>query len=61
MQTDKLRKAGRSADRQELALDSRRPRRYALAQLLAQWNSRVRRSPEEREWLDGKPKGRELA
>jgi antitoxin ChpS len=34
--------------------------RYTLDELLAQCNSKARRSKEEREWLDDKPTGREF-
>jgi antitoxin component of MazEF toxin-antitoxin module len=38
----------------------KRRRRYSLDELLAQHKSNQRRSAAEREWLSGKPVGREL-
>jgi len=43
------------------AIRKRRERsRYTLDELLAHCNSRAARTQEDREWLGGKPVGREL-
>jgi antitoxin ChpS len=42
-----------------VAAPQRRPR-YTLDELLAQCRPRAARTREEREWLSGKPAGREL-
>jgi antitoxin ChpS len=47
-------KAGR------LVVDPRTRRRYSLDELLAQCNPGARRSGDERDWLAGRPVGREL-
>ena len=47
-------KAGR------LVIDPKKRRRYSLDELLAQCKPSVRRSREDRRWLDGPPVGREL-
>lgn len=43
-----------------LVLEGRRRKRYALDELLAQCAPKTRRSAEERRWLAGPAKGREL-
>ena len=56
MYTANLRKVrGRKA-----AMASRKRRRYTLTELLAQCNSKARRTKGEREWLDSKSVGGEL-
>ena len=47
-------KAGR------LVVDPKRRRRYSLDELLAQCKPSARRSREDRDWLAGRPAGREL-
>jgi antitoxin ChpS len=47
-------KAGR------LVVEPKKRRRYSLDELLAQCKPSARRSPEDRDWLAGKPVGREL-
>ena len=47
-------KAGR------LVVDPKRRRRYSLDELLAQCKPSARRSREDRDWVAGKPAGREL-
>ncbi len=47
-------KAGR------LVVDPNRRRRYSLDELLAQCKPAARRSREDRDWMAGKPVGREL-
>ena len=43
-----------------LVVQPRQRPRYTLDELLAQCNPKVRRTKEEREWLDSKPVGDEL-
>ena len=43
-----------------LVVEPQQRRRYTLKQLLAQCDPKARRGKAEREWLDGKPVGREL-
>jgi len=43
-----------------LVVEPQQRPRYTLDELLAECNPRVRRSREEREWLDDQPAGREL-
>ncbi|HXJ93967.1 MAG TPA: antitoxin [Terriglobia bacterium] len=43
-----------------LVVEPRNRPRYTLDQLLARCNPKVRRSKNEREWLNGKPVGNEL-
>ncbi|HEX5230245.1 MAG TPA: antitoxin [Bryobacteraceae bacterium] len=43
-----------------LVVEPRRRPRYTLQELLAQCNSKARRSREDREWLSNKAAGREL-
>ena len=43
-----------------LVVEPQRKRRYTLDELLAKCNPKARRSKEDREWLSGKPAGREL-
>ena len=47
-------KAGR------LVVDPKKRRRYSLDELLAQCKPSVRHSRQDRDWLAGKPVGREL-
>ena len=47
-------KAGR------LVVDPKRRRRYSLDELLAQRRPSARRAREDRDWVAGKPAGREL-
>ena len=47
-------KAGR------LVVDPKRRRRYSLDELLAQCKPSARRARQDRDWLAGKPVGREL-
>jgi antitoxin ChpS len=47
-------KAGR------LVVDPRKRRRYSLDELLAQCKPAARRSRQDRDWLMGRPTGREL-
>ena len=43
-----------------LVIEPRQRPRYTLDELLAQCNRKARRGPQEREWLNGAPAGREL-
>ena len=43
-----------------LVVDPQKRRRYGLDELLAECNSRARRAKGQRDWLRGKPVGREL-
>ena len=43
-----------------LVVEPQQRPRYTLDELLAQCNPKAPRSREEQEWLDDKPKGREL-
>jgi antitoxin ChpS len=53
-------KVGLTIKRGRLVVEPPKRRRYTLDELLAQCNSKSRRTKEEREWLDNKPVGREL-
>lgn len=44
----------------KLVVDPQKRRRYSLDELLAQCKPSARRSREDRDWLGGKPAGREL-
>jgi antitoxin ChpS len=43
-----------------LVVDPKRRRRYSVDELLAQCKPSARRSRQDRDWLAGKPVGREL-
>lgn len=49
-----------SVESGRLVAEPRRRPRYTLDELLAQCHPRAARGGEEREWLSGKPAGREL-
>jgi antitoxin ChpS len=53
-------KVGLAVERGRLVVERDRRPRYTLDELLAQCNSKARRSKQEREWLAGGPAGREL-
>jgi len=53
-------KVGIAIERGRLVVEPTKRPRYTLDELLAQCNSKARRTKEEREWLDNKPVGREL-
>ena len=53
-------KVGLVVERDRLVVAPQKRPRYTLDELLAQCRPRTRRSKEEREWLKGKPAGREL-
>lgn len=53
-------KVGLAVQSGRLVVEPQQRPRYTLEELLAQCNPQARRSKEEREWLDGKPVGREL-
>jgi antitoxin ChpS len=58
-------KVGLAIERGRLVVEPQKRRRYTLDELLAQCNPKVRRknvrrSKQEREWLDSKPVGDEL-
>ena len=53
-------KVGITVQTGRLVVEPRARRRYTLAELLAQCDRKARRSRQEREWLRGKPVGREL-
>ncbi len=51
---------GLAIDRGRLVVERQKRPRYTLTELLAQCDSKARRTKEEREWLRNKPVGREL-
>ena len=53
-------KVGVAIERGRLVVKPPKRLRYILVELLAQCDSKVRPTKEEREWLDSKPVGREL-
>jgi antitoxin ChpS len=53
-------KVGLAVQSGRLVVEPQRRPRYTLDELLAQCNPKARRSKQERQWLDGKPAGREL-
>ena len=53
-------KVGIAIERGRLVVEPPKRPRYTLAELLAQCDSKARRTRKEREWLDNKPVGREL-
>jgi len=53
-------KVGIAVERGRLIVEPRQRPRYTLDELLAQRNPKGRRTKQEREWLGGKPAGREL-
>jgi antitoxin ChpS len=53
-------KVGLTVQRGRLVVEPRQRQRYTLDELLAQCHPRASRSREDREWLGGKPAGREL-
>jgi antitoxin ChpS len=53
-------KVGIAIESGRLVVDPQPRPRYTLNELLSQCNPQARRTKEEREWLDGKPVGREL-
>ena len=53
-------KVGIAIERGRLVVEPPKRPRYTLDELLAQCNSKARRTKKEREWLDNKPVGREL-
>ena len=53
-------KVGIAIERGRLVVEPPKRPRYTLDELLAQCDSKARRTKEERQWLDDKPAGREL-
>jgi len=53
-------KLGIAIERDRLVLEAPKRARYTLDELLAQCDSKARRTKEDREWLDNQPVGREL-
>ena len=53
-------KVGLAIERGRLVVEAPKRPRYTLDELVAQCDSKARRTKEEREWLDNKPVGREL-
>ena len=53
-------KVGIAIERGRLVVEPPKRPRYTLDELLAQCDSKARRTKQEREWLDSKPVGREL-
>jgi antitoxin ChpS len=53
-------KVGLAVQSGRLVVEPQRRPRYTLDELLAQCNPKARRTKKEREWLAGKPAGREL-
>ena len=53
-------KVGISVRNGQLVVEPQRRPIYTLDELLAQCDSRARRGKQEREWLEGKPVGREI-
>jgi antitoxin ChpS len=53
-------KVGLAVDRGRLVVEPQQRPRYTLAELLAQCDTKPRRTKEEREWFESKPVGGEL-
>jgi len=53
-------KVGITAESGRLVVEPQRLPRYTLDELLAQCNPKAKRTRQEREWLDSKPRGAEL-
>ena len=53
-------KLGIAIERGRLVLEPAKRPRHTLDELLAQCDSKARRTKEDREWLDNQPVGREL-
>jgi antitoxin ChpS len=53
-------KVGIAIERGRLVVEPPKRPRYTLDELLAQCDSKARRTKEDREWLDNKPVGQEL-
>ena len=53
-------KLGIAIERDRLVLEPPKRARYTLDELLAQCDSKARRTKEDREWLDNQPVGLEL-
>jgi antitoxin ChpS len=53
-------KVGMAVEKGRLIVEPQSRPRYQLDELLAQCNSRIPRSKDEREWLESKPVGGEL-
>jgi antitoxin ChpS len=53
-------KLGIAIERRRLVLEPPKRPRYTLDELLAQCDSKARRTREDRKWLDNQPVGREL-
>jgi antitoxin ChpS len=53
-------KLGIAIERDRLVLELPKRARYTLDELLAQCDSKARRTKEDQEWLDNRPVGREL-
>jgi antitoxin ChpS len=53
-------KVGITIERGRLVVEPPKRPRYTLDELLAQCDSKARRTKQDREWLDNKPVGREL-
>jgi antitoxin ChpS len=53
-------KVGIAVQGGQLIVEPQQRPRYTLEELLAQCNPKARRSKEERDWVTGKPAGREL-
>ena len=53
-------KLGIAIERGRLVVEPPKRPRYTLDELLAQCDSKARRTKEDREWLDNQPVGREL-
>ena len=51
---------GLAVEHGRLVIEPQRRPHYTLQELLAQCRPRASRNPEEQEWLEGKPAGREL-
>jgi len=53
-------KVGVTVENGRLVVEPRQRPRYTLDELLAQCNPKAARRKEDREWVTGKPKGREI-
>ncbi len=53
-------KVGIAVESGRLVVEPRQRRRYSLDELLAKCNPKARRSKQDRDWVNGKPVGREL-
>lgn len=53
-------RVGITVEKGRLVVEPQRRRRYTLDELLAQCDPKVRRSKEEKDWLDSRPVGGEL-